>query len=95
MDTYKCNKCGMSVNATCGKCNAPLINDLLKLDDGREVNEDLIDKLIAEELDKTRKRVGNEVFKKVPFENAAKIFRDMITAKNFDDFLTLSLYEKI
>ena len=37
METYKCSKCGMSVNATCGKCNAPLVNDVLKLDDGREV----------------------------------------------------------
>ena len=37
METYKCSKCGMSVNATCGKCNAPLVNDILKLDDGREV----------------------------------------------------------
>jgi hypothetical protein len=24
----------MSVNATCGKCGAPLVNDSLKLDDG-------------------------------------------------------------
>ena len=37
METYKCIKCGMSVNATCGKCNTPLVNDVLKLDDGREV----------------------------------------------------------
>ena len=27
----------MSVNATCGKCNEPLVNDMLKLDDGSEV----------------------------------------------------------
>ena len=37
METYKCSKCGMSVNATCGKCDVPLVNDVLKLDDGREV----------------------------------------------------------
>jgi len=67
----------------------------VKLDDGRTVNEDLIDKLIIEELDKTKKRVGDEIFKKIPFENAAKIFRDMITKDNFDDFLTLPLYEKL
>ena len=36
-----------------------------------------------------------EMFKKVPFENAAKIFKNMITKDNFDDFLTLPLYEKI
>lgn len=37
MATYECDKCGMSVNATCAKCDAPLVNDTLKLDDGREV----------------------------------------------------------
>ena len=37
MATYKCSKCGMSVNATCGKCNSPLVNDALKLEDGSEV----------------------------------------------------------
>ena len=32
MSTYACNKCGMSVNATCGKCNTPLVNGNLKLE---------------------------------------------------------------
>ena len=34
MATYECSKCGMSVNATCAKCNAPLVNDNLVLADG-------------------------------------------------------------
>lgn len=37
MATYKCDICGMSVNASCGKCDAPLVNDTLKLEDGGEV----------------------------------------------------------
>ena len=37
MATYECEKCGMSVNATCGKCDAPLVNDSLTLDDGNQV----------------------------------------------------------
>ena len=37
MATYECKTCGMSVNATCGKCNTPLENDILKKDDGSEV----------------------------------------------------------
>jgi len=32
MATYECSKCGMSVNATCGKCNAPLVDGILNLD---------------------------------------------------------------
>ena len=37
MATYECNKCGMSVNATCGKCDETLINDTLVLDNGSNV----------------------------------------------------------
>lgn len=37
MHTYECDKCGMSVNATCGKCDTPLVNDHLVLDDGSSV----------------------------------------------------------
>ena len=37
MATYECSNCGMSVNATCGKCDAPLVDDVLKLDNGSEV----------------------------------------------------------
>ena len=31
MATYKCEQCGMSVNASCGECNAPLENGMLDL----------------------------------------------------------------
>jgi hypothetical protein len=37
MATYECSVCGMSVNATCAKCDAPLVNDNLKRPDGSTV----------------------------------------------------------
>tara|TARA_B100000427_G_C15501806_1_gene592347 strand:- start:335 stop:526 length:192 start_codon:yes stop_codon:yes gene_type:complete len=37
METYKCNTCGMSVNTSCAKCNEPLVNGYLTLDDGTKV----------------------------------------------------------
>ena len=37
MSTYQCNKCGMSVNASCAKCNVPLENGVLLIDDNSEV----------------------------------------------------------
>ena len=37
MATYECSKCGMSVNAFCGKCEKSLVNDMLELDNGNEV----------------------------------------------------------
>ena len=37
MATYTCDKCNMSVNATCGHCDAPLQNDDLSLPNGQVV----------------------------------------------------------
>ena len=37
MQTYKCDKCGMAVNASCASCDEPLRNDYLNLDDGSKV----------------------------------------------------------
>ncbi len=37
MATYECNECGMAVNATCAHCDTPLVDDILILDDGTEV----------------------------------------------------------
>jgi Zn ribbon nucleic-acid-binding protein len=37
MSTYECTKCGMAVNASCAKCNEPLVNDQLTLPDGNSV----------------------------------------------------------
>ena len=37
MATYECSECGMGINATCAKCEAPLVDDSLRLDDRTEV----------------------------------------------------------
>ena len=37
MATYKCDKCGMAVNATCAHCDKPLVNDELTKADGSNV----------------------------------------------------------
>ena len=37
MVTYECSECVMAVNATCAKCDAPLVNGMLTLDDGKQV----------------------------------------------------------
>ena len=37
MATYECTKCGMSVNASCGKCDKALENDNLTKPDGTVV----------------------------------------------------------
>jgi len=37
MATYECKQCGMSVNASCGTCDAPLENGTLQLDNENTV----------------------------------------------------------
>ena len=37
MATYECSECGMAVNATCAHCDTPLVDEILALDDGTEV----------------------------------------------------------
>jgi malate synthase len=95
----------MADAATCEVSRAQLwiwLKYKVKLDDGRSIDEKLIDKLIEDELKKIKKRfvtwrerTDDKSLDHVSFENAAQIFRNMITKENFDDFLTLPLYEKI
>ena len=37
MATYECEVCGMSVNTSCGKCDASLEDGSITLDDGTDV----------------------------------------------------------
>ena len=37
METYKCASCGMAVNASCAKCNEPLVNGQITLNSGDKV----------------------------------------------------------
>tara|TARA_B100000963_G_C22167110_1_gene468622 strand:+ start:301 stop:429 length:129 start_codon:yes stop_codon:yes gene_type:complete len=37
MANYECNKCGMSVNVTCRKCDETLVNDNLELENELDV----------------------------------------------------------
>ena len=37
MATYECKSCGMAVNASCAKCDTPLVDGFLALEDGTKV----------------------------------------------------------
>lgn len=37
MALYTCPQCNMSVNTSCGACEAPLVDDILVKDDGTSV----------------------------------------------------------
>ena len=95
----------MADAATCEVSRAQLwiwLKYKVKLNDGRIIDEKLIDELINDELDKINKKflswkekTGDNSLDHVSFKDAAKTFKYMITNENFDDFLTLPLYEKI
>ena len=37
MATYECKTCGMAINASCAKCDTPLVNDIVVVGEGEEV----------------------------------------------------------
>jgi malate synthase len=63
--------------------------------DGRLIDVPLCRKIVGEELDKTKDMVGSERFKNGRYKEAAKVFRDLIEAKRFPEFLTLPAYDWI
>jgi malate synthase len=63
------------------------------LDDGRAVEKPMVRKIVDEELDKIKKRVGADRFGKGRYKEAAKLFLDLVEAEKFPDFLTLPAYD--
>ncbi|MGB5847073.1 MAG: hypothetical protein WBH40_01220, partial [Ignavibacteriaceae bacterium] len=63
------------------------------LEDGRKVDVELFRKVLAEELPKVRKIVGQEAYNSGTYEKAAKLFDDITTTKDFVEFLTLPAYK--
>lgn len=59
------------------------------LDDGRKVNDALVDAITADELTKLKKNFPNVK----TFDKAADIFIRLSKSPNFEEFLTLPLYE--
>ncbi|MBM3538230.1 MAG: malate synthase A [Alphaproteobacteria bacterium] len=60
---------------------------------GTPITKVLCRKVIGEELEKTKEAVGTPRFKSGRYRQAAKLFRDLIEAKDFPEFLTLPAYD--
>ncbi len=63
------------------------------LNDGRKVDERLFRTLMAEEIDKIKKLVGEEAFNAGKFPLAVQIFERLSIENKFTDFLTLLAYQ--
>ncbi|AWK86310.1 malate synthase A [Azospirillum thermophilum] len=65
------------------------------LDDGQPVTMELVDRVIAEELEGWRARVGEAAYAGGRYAEAAALFRDLVGREDFVEFLTLPAYDRI
>ena len=65
------------------------------LEDGREINLDLVKAMIRQEMDKLKETLGAEVYESIPHVKAAALFEEIIANPEFEEFLTLKAYEQI
>jgi malate synthase len=63
------------------------------LEDGRKITEEMLRKLVPEELARVRKLLGEEGWQAGRYEEAAALFERITTARDFVEFLTLPAYE--
>ncbi|MGE7622004.1 malate synthase A [Viridibacillus sp. NPDC096237] len=66
-----------------------------KLDDGREINEQLFIEVLQQELAQIEQQVGQENFQNGRYEEAADIFEFLTLKPTFEEFLTLPSYSHI
>jgi malate synthase A len=65
------------------------------LDDGRAIDQALFETVIDEKLARIRDMVGNDAWNAGRFDDAAALFKQMVEADDFPDFLTLPAYEQM
>lgn len=66
-----------------------------KLEDGRTVDAALVEAITREETAKLRERLGPARYDGGQFELASRLFLEMMTREEFDEFLTLVAYEYV
>jgi malate synthase len=65
------------------------------LEDGRKVTLELFHQMLPEEIDKIRQEVGEERFRSGQFQKAAKLFDQIISNDELEEFLTLRAYAEL
>jgi malate synthase len=62
------------------------------LNDGRQVTEEFVRSLLAEELASIRQNIGNELYASGKYELSARLFEGLIVQEELEEFLTLPAY---
>ena len=65
------------------------------LDDGRTVDIKLFNQIFAEEMDRVFEEVGQQRYEQGHFDQAAKLFREIIEQKELEEFLTIRAYSDL
>ena len=65
------------------------------LNDGRVIDGKLLQSILDEELANIRTAIGNDNFANSAFVPAADLFKRMVAAEDFEDFLTLPAYDMV
>ncbi|MGH6953985.1 MAG: malate synthase, partial [Alphaproteobacteria bacterium] len=65
------------------------------LADGPAVDETLVRRLVAEELDAIASSVGPERFATGRYAEAAELMGELVTAERFEEFLTIPAYDRL
>ena len=66
-----------------------------RLEDGRAIDAALFGTILAEELAKLREAAGDKAYRDGRYDDAAHLFRDLIEAPAFPEFLTVPAYDMI
>jgi malate synthase len=66
-----------------------------RLEDGRPVDVFLVKRVLAEELARIRREVGEEAWEAGRFPLAASIFENLIVSSELAEFLTLVAYDHL
>ncbi len=67
----------------------------LKLSSGELVTRELVERVIEEEVETIRERIGSEAFAKGCWADARETFAEMALSERYEDFLTLPAYAKM
>ncbi|MPZ97570.1 MAG: malate synthase A [Propionibacteriales bacterium] len=67
----------------------------VELADGQTVTADLVGRLVDEEVDAIRQRIGDDAFAAGRWSDARALFTEMALSDDYADFLTLPAYERM
>lgn len=66
-----------------------------RLEDGRDITLELVEQIIEEEMAKLKEEFGEEAYNASKFTEAVEVFKSLIQQDEFEEFLTLSGYQKL